>query len=197
MSNSKSGLGGSSLLSSSKPQPNLGQSPLSASSNSGTVPLGSNPLAAMSSKPQPNLGQSPLSASSNSGTVPLGSNPLAAKSSEGNISLNPLAPSSTTSPSVSLQAGDLMPTQSKPQTLSFTEATQGVSEGKSRGLYLSSVGHNKVKVVKAIRAHWGTGLKEAKHLADSAPTNLPALPESKMMVAEKELKALGAVCNLT
>ena len=90
-----------------------------------------------------------------------------------------------------------MPTQPKPQTLSFAEAAQGAFEEKSRGLYLSSVGHNKVKVVKAIRAHWGTGLKEAKHLADAAPTNLPALSESKMMVAEKELMALGAVCNLT
>ena len=59
-------------------------------------------------------------------------------------------------------------------------------------VHLSSVGREKVKVIKIIRAHWNLGLKDSKRLADSAPLDLPALPEAQARAAEADLSALGA-----
>ena len=131
MSDSKNNLGLSSLLSSSKPSVDLGQSLLSPS-------------------------KTPSSSSA---------------------ALNPLTP--TVSPTSSLGIGDLLPsaapTQKNDPLSSLNAAPLLGTAELSCTLHLSAVGSNKVEVIKAIRAHWDKGLKDAKMLADAAPINLPAL----------------------
>lgn len=163
MSDSKFGLGLSALLPSSKSKPDLGQSLLS-----------------------------PASSSNHSQSL----NPLAPSSSTSSLLDNPLAPSSQKLDGSGLGVGDLLPNvaakeQSDP--LSALEASPVVeTSNELYTLHLSSVGKNKVSVIKTIREHWDKGLKESKMLADSAPVNLPALPKSKALAAEEALRILGA-----
>ena len=150
--------------------------------------LGGSPLLSPST-PQSSLDQTLSSSSTVGRTSPLGSNLLTPGPLAHSLSPNPS--SSSANP---LQVSDLLPTQSAGNPLILTEEVQDQqSEEPLRGVHLSSVGRNKVQVVKAIRSHWGTGLKEAKTLADSAPLDLPLLPESEALAAETELSALGAV----
>lgn len=170
MSSSKFDLGGSSLLSPQKSQPDLGQSLLSPSK----------PAA-------PSLGLNLLVPSSN------------------NIGLtNKLVDPSTPSVNV-MQVADLLPNQSVSalDSLATSSLQEPVTENEFLEttvshyiVHLSSVGAGKVAVVKAIRAHWGTGLKRSKELADAAPVDLPALPEVKAQGAYAELNTLGAVVKL-
>ena len=163
MSDSKLGLGLSSLLPSSKSKPDLGDSLLS-----------------------------PASPSNNS----LGLNPLAPSSQQSSVLDNPLAGSSSNHSGAGLGIGDLLPSSSTNLTndplSSLGKSTAIETNEESYTLHLSSVGANKVAVVKAIRAHWDKGLKDSKMLADAAPVNLPALPKSQALAAEEALRQLGA-----
>ena len=170
MSSSKFDLGGSSLLGSQKPQIDLGgalTSPTKATSAS--------------------LGLNPLISSSN------------------NVGLSNELIDSSGSSANALQIGDLLPNQSSnaldslasplTQEEKIDHGTIEVTETRHI-VHLSSVGAGKVAVVKAIRAHWGTGLKRSKELADAAPTDLPALPTTKAQAAQMELSNLGAVVSV-
>ena len=170
MSSSKFDLGGSSLLSPKKSQPDLGHSLVSPSKPTSNSP-GLNPL---------------TSTSSNIGLT------------------SDLLDSSTPSANL-MQVGDLLPHQpgnaldslAAPSLLEQTTETVNIETTDSQYVvHLSSVGAGKVAVVKAIRAHWGTGLKRSKELADAAPTDLPALPEAKAQAAQVELSNLGAMVKL-
>lgn len=163
MSDSKLGLGLSSLLPSSTPKPNLGDSLLS-----------------------------PASPSNNS----LGLNPLAPSSQKSSLLDNPLIGGSSNHSGAGLGIGDLLPNSSgnlmnDPLSSLGSSTATGIND-ESYTLHLSSVGANKVAVVKAIRAHWDKGLKDSKMLADAAPVNLPALPKSQALAAEEALRELGA-----
>ena len=86
-----------------------------------------------------------------------------------------------------------MTTSQQSDPLSALEASPAAeTSNELYTLHLSSVGKNKVSVIKTIREHWDKGLKDSKMLADSAPVNLPALPKSKALAAEEALRALGA-----
>lgn len=170
MSSSKFDLGGSSLLSPQKSQSDLGSSLIS-----------------------------PTKTNSSS----LGLNLVASKSNSMGMT-NQLIDSSASSTNA-LQIGDLLPNQSSNALDSLAspslveQTTNNVSLEAADALqiiHLNAVGSGKVAVVKAIRVHWNTGLKRAKELADSAPADLPGLPEAKAQAALMELSNLGAVVRM-
>lgn len=58
---------------------------------------------------------------------------------------------------------------------------------------LSSFGDNKIKVIKAVRAITGLGLKEAKELVDGVPSKLKeAVSKEEADAAAEQLKEVGA-----
>ena len=64
-------------------------------------------------------------------------------------------------------------------------------------LHLTSVGDNKVNVIKAVREITGLGLKEAKDIVDAAPKVVKeALPKDAADEAMKKLTEAGATGEL-
>ncbi len=62
---------------------------------------------------------------------------------------------------------------------------------------LASVGDNKIKVIKAVRAITGLGLKEAKGLVDSAPSPVKeAVSKAEAEDMQKQLEEVGASVEL-
>jgi large subunit ribosomal protein L7/L12 len=62
---------------------------------------------------------------------------------------------------------------------------------------LKEIGDQKIKVIKAVRAATGLGLKEAKDLVDSAPANIKENVEKEEADKLKaELEEVGAVVEL-
>jgi len=58
---------------------------------------------------------------------------------------------------------------------------------------LKAAGDKKIAVIKAVRAATGLGLKEAKDLVESAPSEVKtALPKDEAEALKKELEAAGA-----
>lgn len=58
---------------------------------------------------------------------------------------------------------------------------------------LKAAGDKKIAVIKAVRAATGLGLKEAKDLVESAPSEVKtALPKEEAEALKKELEAAGA-----
>jgi len=58
---------------------------------------------------------------------------------------------------------------------------------------MSSFGDNKIKVIKAVRAITGLGLKEAKALVDSVPTKVKeAVSKEEADTAKAQLDEVGA-----
>lgn len=175
MSDSKNKLGGLSLFSSSKASAN----PLSPTS-SDAAQRSLNPL----------LGSSPVS-----------------PSAKPSLQVSDLLPLPDSSPSLDLagQMSNQAVEMTAQPTVTFNEMTletpdetshlDALNQEPSRVLYLSAVGGDKVKVIKAIRAHWDLGLKDSKALADAAPLEMPPLPESRAEAAKAELSMLGATIN--
>ena len=63
---------------------------------------------------------------------------------------------------------------------------------------LSSMGDNKVGVIKAVRAVTGLGLKEAKEIVDSAPKSLKeGVSESEANEIKTQLEEAGAEVELS
>jgi len=64
-------------------------------------------------------------------------------------------------------------------------------------IVLTSVGDNKVKVIKAVRGITGLGLKEAKDLVDGAPSTLKeAASKAEADEAKAQLEEVGAAVEL-
>lgn len=62
---------------------------------------------------------------------------------------------------------------------------------------LTESGQEKVKVIKAVRTITGLGLKDAKGLVDSAPTNIKEdLSEDDANKIKEQLEAVGATVTL-
>jgi large subunit ribosomal protein L7/L12 len=62
---------------------------------------------------------------------------------------------------------------------------------------MSSFGENKVAVIKVVRAVTGLGLKEAKDLVESAPSNVKeGVPKSEAEDVKKQLEAAGAKADV-
>ena len=62
---------------------------------------------------------------------------------------------------------------------------------------LSSFGSNKVAVIKVVRSITGLGLKEAKELVESAPTNVKeGLPKDEAEQIKTKLEEVGAIVDL-
>ena len=62
---------------------------------------------------------------------------------------------------------------------------------------LKAAGDKKIAVIKAVRAATGLGLKEAKDLVESAPSEVKtALPKDEAEALKKELEAAGAEAAL-
>lgn len=69
-----------------------------------------------------------------------------------------------------------------------------VAEEKTEfDVVLAEAGANKVAVIKAVRGATGLGLKEAKDLVESAPTNLKeGISKAEAEALKKELEEAGA-----
>ena len=62
---------------------------------------------------------------------------------------------------------------------------------------LTSIGDNKVNVIKAVRELTGLGLKEAKDLVDGAPKPVKeAIPKADAEAAKKKLEDAGAKAEI-
>ncbi len=62
---------------------------------------------------------------------------------------------------------------------------------------LSAIGDSKIKVIKAVRAITGLGLKEAKGMVDSAPATLKeAVSKEEADDLKKQLEEVGATVDL-
>ena len=64
-------------------------------------------------------------------------------------------------------------------------------------IVLTAAGDKKVNVIKAVRSITGLGLKEAKELVDSAPSNIKeAAPKAEAEDVKKQLEEAGATVTL-
>ena len=62
---------------------------------------------------------------------------------------------------------------------------------------LTGVGDKKIQVIKVVRAITGLGLKEAKELVESAPTNVKeGLPKEEAEQIKTKLEEVGAIVDL-
>ena len=62
---------------------------------------------------------------------------------------------------------------------------------------LTGVGDKKIQVIKEIRAITGLGLKEAKDLVESAPTNVKeGIPKDESEQIKDKLEAVGAIIDV-
>lgn len=76
-------------------------------------------------------------------------------------------------------------------------AAEEVEEKTNFTLVLTSVGTNKIGVIKEIRAVTELGLKEAKDLVDSTPKPVKEnIPKEEAEAIKKKLEAAGATVEL-
>ena len=72
-------------------------------------------------------------------------------------------------------------------------AAEAAEEQTEFDVILKAAGDKKIAVIKAVRAATGLGLKEAKDLVESAPSEVKtALPKDEAEALKKELEAAGA-----
>ena len=77
-------------------------------------------------------------------------------------------------------------------------AEAGAEDAKTEfDVILSSMGDNKVGVIKAVRSVTGLGLKEAKELVEGAPSTVKeAAPKEEAEDIKKQLEEAGASAEL-
>ena len=74
---------------------------------------------------------------------------------------------------------------------------EGGGEQTEFDVVLESAGDKKIQVIKAVREITGLGLKEAKDLVESAPSEIKtALPKDEAEALKKELEEAGAEAEL-
>jgi large subunit ribosomal protein L7/L12 len=77
------------------------------------------------------------------------------------------------------------------------DAAEAVEEKTSFDVFLAEAGSSKIPVIKVIRAATGLGLKEAKDVADAAPTVVKeGLSKDDAEALKKELEEAGATVEL-
>ncbi len=77
------------------------------------------------------------------------------------------------------------------------EAAAEVEEKTEWTVHLKDIGSNKINVIKAVRALTTLGLKEAKDLVESAPTNVKeGISKADAEEASKTLQEAGATVDL-
>ena len=77
------------------------------------------------------------------------------------------------------------------------EAAAAEEEKTEFTVHLKDIGANKINVIKAVREVTTLGLKEAKDLVESAPTNVKeGVSKSDAEEAQKKLKDAGATVEL-
>ena len=75
--------------------------------------------------------------------------------------------------------------------------TEAAEEKSSADVELSSVGDQKIAVIKAVKAALGLGLKEAKELVDSAPVILKKdMKKEDAETFKKEIEEAGGKIEL-
>ncbi|SNC58772.1 50S ribosomal protein L7/L12 [Sodalis endosymbiont of Henestaris halophilus] len=78
-------------------------------------------------------------------------------------------------------------------TVTAGNQVEAVEEKTEFNVVLSSIGANKIAVIKAVRAATGLGLKEAKDLVESAPVTLKeGMSKDDADVLKKVLEEAGA-----
>jgi large subunit ribosomal protein L7/L12 len=78
-----------------------------------------------------------------------------------------------------------------------TEAAAEVEEKTEWTVHLKDIGSNKINVIKAVRALTTLGLKEAKDLVESTPTNVKeGISKADAEEASKTLQEAGATVDL-
>ncbi len=77
------------------------------------------------------------------------------------------------------------------------EAVAAEEEKTEFTVHLKDIGPNKINVIKAVREVTTLGLKEAKDLVESAPTNVKeGISKADAEEAQKKLKEAGATVEL-
>ena len=76
-------------------------------------------------------------------------------------------------------------------------AAEAVEEKTEFNVVMTKTGENKINVIKAIRTITGLGLKEAKDLAESAPTNVKeGINKEQAADIKKQLEEAGATVEV-
>ncbi len=76
-------------------------------------------------------------------------------------------------------------------------AGEAAEEKTEFDVILKAAGDKKIAVIKAVRSATGLGLKEAKDLVESAPSEIKtALPKEEAEARKKELEEAGAEAEL-
>ncbi|WMY94871.1 MAG: 50S ribosomal protein L7/L12 [Arsenophonus sp.] len=82
-------------------------------------------------------------------------------------------------------------------TVNSSSATPVVEEKTEFDVILSSIGSNKVSVIKAVRSATGLGLKEAKDVVESAPVTIKeGITKEASEALKKSLEEVGAVVEI-
>ena len=84
-----------------------------------------------------------------------------------------------------------------PAAAAPAEAAAEVEEKTEWTVHLKDIGSNKINVIKAVRSLTTLGLKEAKDLVESAPTNVKeGISKADAEEASKTLQEAGATVDL-
>lgn len=76
-------------------------------------------------------------------------------------------------------------------------AAEAAEEQTDFTVVLNSSGAEKIKVIKVVRELTGLGLKEAKELVDSAPSNIKeGIEKGEAEEIKKQLEEVGAIVEL-
>jgi large subunit ribosomal protein L7/L12 len=76
-------------------------------------------------------------------------------------------------------------------------AAAAVEEQTEFTVVLTGAGAEKIKVIKVVRELTGLGLKEAKDLVDSAPSNIKeSIEKAEAEAVKSQLEAVGAAVEL-
>lgn len=78
-----------------------------------------------------------------------------------------------------------------------SDAGAGAEEKSDFIVHLSSIGDQKIGVIKAVKAALGLGLKEAKELVESAPVDLKSgVPTEEANALKAEIEGVGGSVEL-
>jgi large subunit ribosomal protein L7/L12 len=79
----------------------------------------------------------------------------------------------------------------------MSDAAAPVEEQTEFNVVLVGPGSEKIKVIKVVRELTGLGLKEAKELVDTAPSNVKeGIEKGEAEAVKKQLEDVGAIVEL-
>lgn len=92
---------------------------------------------------------------------------------------------------------DIFSTNKKSTTSISEDSYEKTDEGGEYNLFLKNIGTSKIQVIKIIREITGYGLKEAKDIADYAPSLVKKrITEAKAMRYKEEFEKVGAIAEV-